>query len=189
MKKIILIILSIFLLTSCNTNNKVNNLNINFDIEENEIELNYDTDNPLVAMQIENYGAIVIELYPEYAPNTVNNFISLVQSGFYDNNNLAYFDYVKNEDCAKELAEQLIQEIKILEGDNKHNRGKCPVIQYDLKGNKIAEYTSYMDAQRKTGIRSGNISLCCRGKRHTAGSFIWRDLIESSTTIENVISE
>ena len=89
----------------------------------------------------------------------------------------------KNQSFATEI------EIKILEGDNKHNRGKCPVIQYDLKGNKIAEYTSYMDAQRKTGIRSGNISLCCRGKRHTAGSFIWRDLIESSTTIENVISE
>ena len=27
-----------------------------------------------------------MELYPEYAPNTVNNFISLVKSGFYDNN-------------------------------------------------------------------------------------------------------
>lgn len=42
-----------------------------------------------------------------------NEFSGLFK--FYDNNNLAYFDYVKNEDCAKELAEQLIQEIKILE--------------------------------------------------------------------------
>lgn len=46
----------------------------------------YNTTNPVVAMEIENYGAIVIELYPEVAPNTVNNFISLVQKGFYDNN-------------------------------------------------------------------------------------------------------
>lgn len=37
-------------------------------------------------MYIEGYGSIVIELYPEIAPNTVNNFISLVKSGFYDNN-------------------------------------------------------------------------------------------------------
>lgn len=37
-------------------------------------------------MYIENYGSVVMELYPDIAPNTVNNFISLVKSGFYDNN-------------------------------------------------------------------------------------------------------
>ena len=37
-------------------------------------------------MYIKNYGAIVIELYPDIAPNTVNNFISLVSKGFYDHN-------------------------------------------------------------------------------------------------------
>ena len=37
-------------------------------------------------MYIKNYGSIVIELYPDVAPNTVNNFIYLVKSGFYDNN-------------------------------------------------------------------------------------------------------
>ncbi len=93
MKKAIILILSIFILTGCN-NNTVNNLNIDFDIEGNEAKLNYDTENPLVAMQIENYGAIVIELYPEYAPNTVNNFITLVKEGFYDNNN--FHRLVKN---------------------------------------------------------------------------------------------
>lgn len=62
-------------------------LGINFNTKENKVELSkYETENPLVAMYIENYGAIVIELYPDKAPNTVNNFISLVSSGFYDNN-------------------------------------------------------------------------------------------------------
>lgn len=62
-------------------------LGINYDIDGNESTLeNYDTDNPVVAMYIEKYGSVVIELYPEIAPNTVNNFISLVKSGFYDNN-------------------------------------------------------------------------------------------------------
>ena len=46
----------------------------------------YKTENPVVAMYIENYGAIVMELYPDKAENTVNNFISLVKNGFYDNN-------------------------------------------------------------------------------------------------------
>ena len=60
---------------------------INYD-SGNVVSINgYKTDNPLVAMRIENYGTIVIELYPDVAPNTVNNFISLVKSGFYDNNN------------------------------------------------------------------------------------------------------
>ena len=39
--------------------------------------------NPVVTIET-NEGAIKIELYPETAPNTVNNFISLVRKGFYD---------------------------------------------------------------------------------------------------------
>ena len=62
-------------------------LNINYEIEGNEMNLEqYKTENPVVAMHIEGYGSIVIELYPNIAENTVNNFISLVKSGFYDNN-------------------------------------------------------------------------------------------------------
>ncbi len=40
--------------------------------------------NPVVAIEMENGGIIKAELYPEKAPNTVNNFISLAKSGFYD---------------------------------------------------------------------------------------------------------
>lgn len=62
-------------------------LGINYEIEENETNLSkYDTKNPVVAMYVEGYGSIVMELYPEIAPNTVYNFISLTKAGFYDNN-------------------------------------------------------------------------------------------------------
>lgn len=40
--------------------------------------------NPIVTIEMENGGIIKVELYPEYAPNTVNNFISLVNKGYYD---------------------------------------------------------------------------------------------------------
>ena len=40
--------------------------------------------NPVVTFEMENGRKMKAELYPEKAPNTVNNFISLVASGFYD---------------------------------------------------------------------------------------------------------
>ena len=40
--------------------------------------------NPVVTFQMKDGGVIKAELYPEIAPNTVNNFISLVNHNFYD---------------------------------------------------------------------------------------------------------
>lgn len=40
--------------------------------------------NPIVTIEMENGDVIKAELYPEVAPNTVNNFISLAKKGFYD---------------------------------------------------------------------------------------------------------
>lgn len=41
--------------------------------------------NPIATMVVEGYGEVKIELYPEFAPNTVANFIRLANRGFYDN--------------------------------------------------------------------------------------------------------
>ena len=40
--------------------------------------------NPIVTITMDNGDVMKAELYPEVAPNTVNNFISLVKKGFYD---------------------------------------------------------------------------------------------------------
>ena len=40
--------------------------------------------NPIVTIEMEDGGKIVAELYPDLAPISVNNFISLVKKGFYD---------------------------------------------------------------------------------------------------------
>lgn len=42
------------------------------------------TQNPIVTITMDDESIIKVELYPEIAPNTVNNFISLVKKGFYD---------------------------------------------------------------------------------------------------------
>ncbi|WP_152655540.1 peptidylprolyl isomerase [Oceanobacillus sp. CFH 90083] len=41
-------------------------------------------ENPVVTITMENKEEIIMELYPEIAPNTVANFISLIEDGFYD---------------------------------------------------------------------------------------------------------
>ncbi|MBV7273297.1 peptidylprolyl isomerase [Clostridium thailandense] len=40
--------------------------------------------NPIVTIKMNDGGVMKVELYPETAPNTVNNFISLVKKGFYN---------------------------------------------------------------------------------------------------------
>ena len=40
--------------------------------------------NPIVTIKMQSGKEIKIELYPEIAPNTVNNFVSLVNKGFYE---------------------------------------------------------------------------------------------------------
>ena len=41
-------------------------------------------ENPIATIEIEDYGTIKVELYPDKAPNTVANFIALANNGFYD---------------------------------------------------------------------------------------------------------
>ena len=45
---------------------------------------NYKLERPIVSMEIEGYGTIKMELYPDEAPNTVKNFIKLINEGHYN---------------------------------------------------------------------------------------------------------
>jgi peptidyl-prolyl cis-trans isomerase B (cyclophilin B) len=48
------------------------------------INYNKNAKNPIVTLDIEGYGKVKIELYPDYAPNTVKTFVKLVQNGYYN---------------------------------------------------------------------------------------------------------
>ena len=48
------------------------------------------------------------------------------------------------------------------------------ILQFSKYGEFIAEYPSFMEAERKTGISNSSICQCCKGKRKSAGGFIWK---------------
>ena len=47
------------------------------------------------------------------------------------------------------------------------------VVQYDLKGNKVGEFISLIQAQRETGNNRSSIIRVCKNKQKTAGGYIW----------------
>ena len=54
-----------------------------------------------------------------------------------------------------------------------YSKGK-KVAQYTKEGEFIKEFNCIADASRECNIPTTNISKCCKGKRYSAGNFIWR---------------
>lgn len=88
-KRIVLILVTILAslsLVACGSKNN-SSTNSSNDSEKAKV-------NPTASIVIKDYGTIELELYPEIAPNTVNNFISLVNKGFY--NGLTFHRVIKD---------------------------------------------------------------------------------------------
>lgn len=66
-----------------NKQNEQNNANEPEEAYTGETAYSKET-NPIASIEIEGGGVIKVELYPDLAPNTVHNFISLAQKGYYD---------------------------------------------------------------------------------------------------------
>ena len=84
-KKIIISALAMAMslaMVSCGSNNIKTE---NHDSSSNSSTPIVDVENlPIATIKVKDYGTIEAELYPNKAPNTVNNFIELANSGFYD---------------------------------------------------------------------------------------------------------
>lgn len=90
---LLIFVILLLVLTGCKkadksiqNDNNDNSTNIQNDNENNSNDQNDSSNinNPKVQIEMEDGGIIVLELYLEYAPETVNNFVSLVKDGFYD---------------------------------------------------------------------------------------------------------
>ena len=82
------------------------------------IKITKKVQNPIATIEVQDYGTIKIELYPDQAPNTVTNFIALANRGFY--NGLTFH--------------RTIPGFMIQGGDKNGNGTGTPTIN-DLKGN------------------------------------------------------
>lgn len=61
-----------------------------------------------------------------------------------------------------------------VKGQVKGESKRMKVNQFTRNGELVETYISFMDAERKTGVRSGNISLCVNGYKPSAGGYVWR---------------
>lgn len=81
---VLLLILTLTLIvTGCGEATNNTNQTSNSAVEE-KLELLDSTQHPVVTMEMSNGGIVKIELYPEVAPQSVANFVNLIESGFYD---------------------------------------------------------------------------------------------------------
>lgn len=107
---------------------------------------------PEVTFEIENYGIIKMELYPEYAPNTVTNFIKLVQEGYYNGKVI----YGKDGMClyAGRDAEGTVKNPTISLIDNSIESGSDEDYEYEISGEFIANGFEKNTLRHEKGIVS-----------------------------------
>ncbi len=98
-----------------------------------------DIPNPVATMEIEDYGTIKIELYPDKAQNTVANFIALANNGFY--NDLTFH--------------RTIPDFMIQGGDKAGNGSGSPTI-LDLVKNNLDNYKVKLGGQDEIYKIAGN---------------------------------
>ena len=139
LKKILPIILIVILVATCI-----------FLIIQYIRALTQEIKNPILTLEIENYGNVKIELYPEYAPNTVKNIIKLTENGYYDGKVLYGTDeisvYVGRNSEGEIDYPKLSTLDKEVEKENDY--------EYEIKGEFVANGFETNTLKHKKGIVS-----------------------------------
>lgn len=124
---------------------------------------NEEVSHPVATFELQDYGTVKMELYPEYAPNTVANFIALIQAGYYNNKNLYGKDTVclymgrnahNHEEGEEETEEEngpLLSQI-----DNSVEKGSDADYTYEINGEFIANGFDKNTLRHEKGVVSLN---------------------------------
>lgn len=138
--------------------------------------------NPVATMEVENFGTIKIELYPELAPQTVANFVTLANRGFYDG--LTFHRIVKDfmiQGGDKEGTGQGSATLKDLKDDGEDTAYtiKGEFIANGVEKNKLkfeegilgmarSDYTSYSSTLAEESYNSGSSQFFIMTKSTTS---------------------
>lgn len=112
--------------------------------------------NPVASFEIQDYGTVKMELYPEYAPNTVANFIALINSGFYNNKVI----HGKDDLCLymARSAEEEAEGPKVSLLDSSIEAGSENDYEYEIKGEFVANHFEQNTLRHEKGVISLNRS-------------------------------
>ena len=165
---------------------------------------------PQVSFEIENYGTVKMELYPEYAPNTVANIIKLVEKGYYNNKVIYGKDDVclyvgRNSEGEAENPKTSLLNSEI-EADSEYD------FEYTIKGEFLAngfkqntlshqkgvvslmrsDYTQYFSELSEESYNSGNaqIGIIMEDTRSLNGMYTgFAKIIEGLDVLEKIYNE
>ena len=124
-------------------------------------KISYKIQKPIVSMEIEGYGTIKMELYPDMAPNTVKNFIKLINEGHY--NGRIFHRVEENLVQAGQKAEESDEEASYgINGEFSENGYEDNELKFE-RGTvgmalSVSEYTQYFGAQYPELIEGENNS-------------------------------
>lgn len=130
--------------------------------------------NPIATMEVEGYGTVKIELYPDQAPETVSNFIKLANNGFY--NGLTFH--------------RTIPDFMIQGGDKKGDGKGSPSLKdllgedaedkdYGIKGEFLANNVNNTIKHKKGTISMARLGLTEQGYNSAGSQFF---IVTSDTT-------
>ena len=164
--------------------------------------------NPVVTLEIAEYGNIKIELYPEYAPNTVLNFINLVKKDFYNGKTFYGKDETGIYTAKSEEGEEVFPTMSLVDSDIE--AGSDNDFEYQINGEFIAngyeentlrhekgvismvreEYSSYFGlTEQGYNSGSGNFQIMLDTNRNLNGLYTaFGKVIEGLEIVEAIFS-
>lgn len=152
------------------------------------IAKNSESTNPVATFELQDYGAIKIELYPEYAPNTVSNFIALIEAGYYNNKTI----YGKDDICLY-MARNTEEESKgptVSLIDSSVEADSDKDYEYEINGEFIANEFEQNTLRHEKGVislnRSDYSSYGLTEEGYNSGSAQFSVMMQESANLNGV---
>lgn len=108
--------------------------------------------NPVATIEVENFGTIKVELYPEYAPNTVANFIALANNGYY--NGKTFYRVVSDFMIQAGTSNEENTQLTLSAIDSSIEKGSDKDTAYSIEGEFISNGYNKNTLKHKEGVIS-----------------------------------